>query len=138
MSANPPGIPRWRVGFDIGGTFTDFVLFDAQAGRVHLHKRLTSADDPSRSALIGLEELMHKAGITLSGVDGGGEPLVQVHAAGLRVEQDEISEGATDVETDTPARDARGVSAHWSTFALRAAVRACLGAARHCAHGGSS
>ena len=69
MSANPPGIPRWRVGFDIGGTFTDFVLFDAQAGRVHLHKRLTSADDPSRSALIGLEELMHKAGITLAGVD---------------------------------------------------------------------
>ena len=59
---------RWRIGFDIGGTFTDFVLFDAQAGRVHLHKRLTSSDDPSRSALIGLEELLHKQSIALSDV----------------------------------------------------------------------
>ena len=51
---------RWRIGFDIGGTFTDFVLFDQKEGRVHLHKRLTSADDPSRSALIGLEEMLQK------------------------------------------------------------------------------
>ncbi|MEO6623937.1 MAG: hydantoinase B/oxoprolinase family protein [Burkholderiaceae bacterium] len=65
MSANPPGNPRWRIGFDIGGTFTDFVLFDGQVGRVHLHKRLTSAEDPSISALIGLEELIEKAGIRL-------------------------------------------------------------------------
>lgn len=59
---------RWRVGFDIGGTFTDFVLFDTEQGRVHLHKRLTSADDPSRSALLGLQELMAKGGISLAEV----------------------------------------------------------------------
>ncbi len=59
---------RWRVGFDIGGTFTDFVLFDRSLGRVHLHKRLTSADDPARSALIGLDELMQKASIQLADV----------------------------------------------------------------------
>lgn len=59
---------RWRIGFDIGGTFTDFVLFDQKEGRVHLHKRLTSADDPSRSALIGLEELLQKAAIGLPDV----------------------------------------------------------------------
>ena len=69
MSANTSSAKRWRVGFDIGGTFTDFVLFDRQDGRVHLHKRLTSSDDPSRSALIGLEELMAKAAITLAEVD---------------------------------------------------------------------
>ena len=68
MSAEAPSEKRWRVGFDIGGTFTDFVLFDRQDGRVHLHKRLTSSDDPSRSALIGLEELMAKAAITLADV----------------------------------------------------------------------
>ena len=60
---------RWRVGFDIGGTFTDFVLFDRHDGRVFLHKRLTSSDDPSRSALIGLEELMHKVSISLVDVE---------------------------------------------------------------------
>jgi 5-oxoprolinase (ATP-hydrolysing)/N-methylhydantoinase A len=69
MSVDISSGRRWRVGFDIGGTFTDFVLFDRQDGRVHLHKRLTSADDPSRSALIGLEELMEKAGIALADVD---------------------------------------------------------------------
>ena len=68
MSDSTPTLPRWRVGFDIGGTFTDFVLFDREGGRVHLHKRLTSSDDPSRSALIGLEELMAKGAITLADV----------------------------------------------------------------------
>ena len=59
---------RWRVGFDIGGTFTDFVLLDRQDGRIHLHKRLTSSDDPSRSAMLGLEELMELASIQLADV----------------------------------------------------------------------
>ncbi len=59
---------RWRVGFDIGGTFTDFILFDRQEGRVHLHKRLTSSDDPSRSAMIGLQELMEQSGARLADV----------------------------------------------------------------------
>ena len=32
---------RWRIGFDIGGTFTDFILYDSQERSVRLHKRLT-------------------------------------------------------------------------------------------------
>jgi 5-oxoprolinase (ATP-hydrolysing) len=59
---------RWRIGFDIGGTFTDFVLLDRQDGQIHLHKRLTSSDDPSRSAMLGLEELMELASIQLADV----------------------------------------------------------------------
>lgn len=68
MNSPNNSVKRWRVGFDIGGTFTDFVLFDQRLGRVHLHKRLTSADDPSRSALLGLEELLAKAAIGLTDV----------------------------------------------------------------------
>ncbi|MCE0505025.1 hydantoinase B/oxoprolinase family protein [Roseivivax sp. GX 12232] len=49
---------RWRVGFDIGGTFTDFVLYDGQNASVTLHKRLTTPHDPSEAALKGLEELL--------------------------------------------------------------------------------
>ncbi|NBS01653.1 MAG: hypothetical protein EBS72_05800, partial [Rhizobiales bacterium] len=30
---------RWRIGFDIGGTFTDFILYDDAHGAVTLHKR---------------------------------------------------------------------------------------------------
>jgi 5-oxoprolinase (ATP-hydrolysing) len=60
---------RWRVGFDIGGTFTDFVLFDGQSGTVFLHKRLTTPHDPSDAAIKGLEEIVAKVGISLADID---------------------------------------------------------------------
>ncbi len=44
------------LGIDIGGTFTDFVLV-ADTGRIQLHKRLTSPDDPARSVGEGVREL---------------------------------------------------------------------------------
>ncbi len=59
---------RWRIGFDIGGTFTDFILYDSQERSVRLHKRLTTPHDPSEAALIGLGELVEMAGITLADV----------------------------------------------------------------------
>jgi 5-oxoprolinase (ATP-hydrolysing)/N-methylhydantoinase A len=54
---------RYRVGLDIGGTFTDFVLLDAATGEVRLHKCLTTPDDPSAGALDGLGELLSAAGL---------------------------------------------------------------------------
>jgi 5-oxoprolinase (ATP-hydrolysing)/N-methylhydantoinase A len=59
---------RWRIGFDIGGTFTDFILYDDREGSVTLHKRLTTPHDPSEAALIGLGELVDMAGIGLADV----------------------------------------------------------------------
>lgn len=44
------------IGIDIGGTFTDFTTID-DAGRMHVHKRLTTPDDPARAVLDGLREL---------------------------------------------------------------------------------
>ena len=64
----PVSSGRWRIGFDIGGTFTDFILYDDAHGAVTLHKRLTSPHDPSESALLGLQELVAMAGIALSDV----------------------------------------------------------------------
>ncbi|WGF89115.1 hydantoinase B/oxoprolinase family protein [Marinivivus vitaminiproducens] len=58
----------WRIGFDIGGTFTDFILHDDAGGRLFMHKRLTTPHDPSEAALLGLEELVAMAGIGLSEV----------------------------------------------------------------------
>ena len=60
---------RWRIGFDIGGTFTDFVLYDGDQGSVRLHKRLTTPHDPSEAALAGLGELVGMDGIALADVD---------------------------------------------------------------------
>ena len=36
-----------RLGCDIGGTFTDFVLLDDESGAIYVHKCLTTPGDPS-------------------------------------------------------------------------------------------
>ena len=36
----------WRLAVDIGGTFTDIVLFDAASGRVVVDKTLTTPSAP--------------------------------------------------------------------------------------------
>jgi 5-oxoprolinase (ATP-hydrolysing)/N-methylhydantoinase A len=59
---------RYRIGFDIGGTFTDFVLLDAEREDIRLHKRLTTPEDPSRCAIEGLRAIVNEAGITLAEV----------------------------------------------------------------------
>ncbi len=53
-----------RVGVDIGGTFTDIMVFDATSGRFHIGKKLTTPDDPSRAVAEGLVETLQDAGIT--------------------------------------------------------------------------
>ena len=57
-----------RIGFDIGGTFTDFILVDEAHGRLHLHKCLTTPEDPSIAALAGLSDLLGAAGVDLAQV----------------------------------------------------------------------
>jgi 5-oxoprolinase (ATP-hydrolysing) len=63
-----PDFMRYRVGIDIGGTFTDFVLVDATTGQLRLHKCLTTPKDPSAGALEGLEELLRVAGLSLDAI----------------------------------------------------------------------
>ena len=52
----------YRVGFDVGGTFTDFVL-QAPSGELTTGKRLTTYHDPSAACLAGLDELVARAGV---------------------------------------------------------------------------
>lgn len=51
---------NWVVGVDVGGTFTDFSAKDLTTGRVLIHKRPSTPDDPSRAVLHGLRELTEK------------------------------------------------------------------------------
>ncbi|MEC9151849.1 MAG: hydantoinase/oxoprolinase family protein [Pseudomonadota bacterium] len=46
------------LGIDIGGTFTDLVVYDRATGRIVKGKELTTPDDPSRGVLIALEKLL--------------------------------------------------------------------------------
>ncbi|MEQ1613209.1 MAG: hydantoinase/oxoprolinase family protein, partial [Hyphomicrobiaceae bacterium] len=59
----------YRIGVDIGGTFTDFALFDARGGRMAIHKRLTTPTDPSEAVLLGIEALIRDSGIGIAEVE---------------------------------------------------------------------
>lgn len=47
----------FRLGCDIGGTFTDFVLVDNQTGTFSIYKCLTTPADPSDAVEAGIEAL---------------------------------------------------------------------------------
>jgi len=47
-----------RLGCDIGGTFTDFVLVDTRTGAFFTNKCLTTPDDPSDAVEKGIRELL--------------------------------------------------------------------------------
>jgi N-methylhydantoinase A len=53
----------WRIGVDIGGTFTDIVLWDGAGDQLILDKILTTPDDPSRAVLEGIGRVLETAGI---------------------------------------------------------------------------
>src|SRR3954447_1066117 len=55
-----------RVGLDIGGTVTDFILYDGERHRISLYKCLTTPRDPSIAALEGLRALTSEAGIPIA------------------------------------------------------------------------
>jgi len=69
VSPAGPRFSRYRVGLDIGGTFTDFILLDCLTKAVRLHKCLTTPHDPAEGALAGLAELAADAGLQLGQID---------------------------------------------------------------------
>lgn len=56
---------RFRIGTDIGGTFTDFVAIDEATGALCLEKTLTTPDDPSAGIFNGLDLLARSDGVAL-------------------------------------------------------------------------
>ena len=58
----------YRVGVDIGGTFTDFALFDARGAKMSVHKRLTTPHDPSEAVTEGIDALLQRDGVAIGDV----------------------------------------------------------------------
>ena len=48
---------RLWLGIDVGGTFTDIVVYDAATGRQASHKELTTHADPARGVMAGIDRL---------------------------------------------------------------------------------
>ena len=61
---------RRRIGVDVGGTFTDFVLVDEERDLIFTGKQLTSASDPGVAICEGVRRIAREAGVELGAVDG--------------------------------------------------------------------
>src|ERR1700741_2458027 len=64
----------YRVGIDIGGTFTDFALL--KGGEVILHKNLSTPQDRSIGGMTGLGKLAEMEGLNLSDFLGQCDAIV--------------------------------------------------------------
>jgi N-methylhydantoinase A len=51
------------VGIDVGGTFTDVVLYDSSTGETHVHKVTSTPKDPSRAVMTGIVEICAQSDI---------------------------------------------------------------------------
>jgi N-methylhydantoinase A/oxoprolinase/acetone carboxylase beta subunit len=58
-----------RLAFDIGGTFTDFVLHDSASGTMHTLKVPTTLREPGAAVIAGLELLLERTGVAGSAID---------------------------------------------------------------------
>ena len=92
----------YRVGIDIGGTFTDFALLKGR--EVILHKNLSTPEDRSAGVMEGLGKL--------AAIEGLGDPPYD-HEGAVRVHRewaDRLSDGAGDSRTPCPhsRRSVRG------------------------------
>jgi N-methylhydantoinase A len=55
--------PNYRIGVDIGGTFTDVVLWNVAGDETRQTKLLTTPDDPSRAVINGIKQILCDANI---------------------------------------------------------------------------
>jgi N-methylhydantoinase A len=58
----------YRLGIDVGGTFTDLVLFSEGSGALAVEKVPSVPDDPSRGIMDGIERILAAAGVVPAGV----------------------------------------------------------------------
>ena len=61
---------RIRIGVDVGGTFTDFVLVDDHRQLIFLGKQLTTARDPSEAIIAGVQRILREAEVGVERLDG--------------------------------------------------------------------
>jgi N-methylhydantoinase A len=59
----------YRLGIDVGGTFTDLVLYDGDSGTLAVEKVPTVPADPSQGILDGVRKILAGAGIAPAAVD---------------------------------------------------------------------
>jgi N-methylhydantoinase A len=61
-------VKRLGLGIDVGGTFTDIVVYDTDSGRQASHKELTTHADPARGVMAGIDRLLAESGIAAADI----------------------------------------------------------------------
>ena len=59
---------RLELGIDVGGTFTDIVVYDRATGRQASHKELTTHADPARGVMAGIDRLLAESAIAAADI----------------------------------------------------------------------
>ena len=59
----------WRLGVDIGGTFTDFALSDESGSEIAVLKRLTTPADPSIAVIEGTAALLRREDVPMAEIE---------------------------------------------------------------------
>jgi N-methylhydantoinase A len=92
---------RYRIGIDVGGTFTDFVLADMRSQALRFHKEPSVPADPSLAVERGIAELCRLYGLTprdvelvVHGTTIGLNAIIQRRGARMALV---VSEGNRDV-----------------------------------------
>ena len=80
------GTTAFRVGVDIGGTFTDIAFLDVETGALHVGKLRTTTADPSEAVVAGIGRLLTQLGV------GGGAIERLVH--GTTIVSNTLIEGS--------------------------------------------
>ena len=60
---------RYMIGVDVGGTFTDLTLVDAETHTTAIHKVLSTPSDPSQAIMSGIAALLAREGVDYELVD---------------------------------------------------------------------
>ena len=60
---------KWKIGVDVGGTFTDFTLLNQNTGALNFYKIPSTPEDPSLAVEKGLLELTELYHVDTSGID---------------------------------------------------------------------
>jgi N-methylhydantoinase A len=58
-----------NLGVDVGGTFTDVIVFDEDTRRLTIDKVLSTPANPSKGVIAGVEEAVSKAGASVADLD---------------------------------------------------------------------
>lgn len=58
----------YRLGVDVGGTFTDLLLFDEESGKFWRHKTPSTPHDSSEGILNGVKAITEQAGVSASDI----------------------------------------------------------------------